>query len=363
MPGPILRVAITQAEPVYLDLAATVEKTVKLIEEAAEGGAKLIAFPECWIPGYPAWIWQRPVDPPTTTRYIQNSLRLLPTPSPELLEIQSAAKRHSIAVALGFSEATPSHSLYISQCLISPQGTIALHRRKLKPTHMERTVFGDGYNTTTATTTATNGDSDSNSNGTNNNGIIDNLTNVAPIDFGAPIGVVKIGLLACWEHTQPLLKYHTFSLGEEVHVAMWPPVDPHGGVDAPGLWSMSAEGCMGLSRAYAVEGGAFVLHCTAVCGEEGIEKMQMKTVPEGGMFQRPGGGHSAAIGVDGRRLMGALGEGDPAVEGIVFADLDLERIVANRAFLDVVGHYSRPDLLWLGVEKGGREVVVGREGK
>ncbi|KGM91876.1 uncharacterized protein PADG_12017 [Paracoccidioides brasiliensis Pb18] len=57
MPGPILRVAITQAEPVYLDLDATVEKTVKIIEEAAQGGAKLIAFPECWIPGYPGWIW------------------------------------------------------------------------------------------------------------------------------------------------------------------------------------------------------------------------------------------------------------------------------------------------------------------
>lgn len=138
---------------------------------------------------------------------------------------------------------------------------------------------------------------------------------------------------------------------------MWPPVDAHGGVDAPGLWSMSAEGCMALSQTHAVEGGAFVLHCTGVCGDEGIKVLKTKG---GLLFQEPGGGHSAAFGPDGRRLTAPLGaedgtgKADPAAEGIVFADLDLERIVTNRGFLDVVGHYSRPDLLWLGVDRKGK---------
>ncbi|KAK2768366.1 hypothetical protein FQN54_000220 [Arachnomyces sp. PD_36] len=336
MSGPILKVAITQAEPEWLDLAHSVEKTIKLITEAANNGAKLIAFPECWISGYPGWIWERSVDLLTNAHYNQNSLRL---PSPELSSIQSAAKTHSIAVALGFSEATETHSLYISQALITPQGEIAMHRRKIKPTHMERTVFGDGSGS--------------------------DLNNVADIDFGGDIGVVKVGALACWEHTQPLLKYHTYAQREVLHIAMWPPIARHAGVDALSLWSMSAEGCQSLSQTYAIEGGAFVLHCTSVCSEKGVEVLKTK---DGVLFQKPVGGHSAAIGPDGRRLTDPLGGGgegdaDPRTEGIVYADLDLGQVVVNRGFIDVVGHYSRPDLLWLGVDRRGKDVVVVKEGE
>lgn len=269
---------------------------------------------------------QRPVDPITNTRYIQNSLSIK---SPEMDAIKSAAKSNSIAVALGFSEVTETHTVYIAQALISPQGDLVMHRRKVKPTHMERTVFGDGSGA--------------------------DLNNVADIDFGGDIGVVKVGALACWEHTQPLLKYHTYSQREVVHISMWPPIDPHPGVEALALWSMSAEGCQNLSQTYAIEGGTYVLHCTGVCNEKGIDTLKT----QGGLlFQQPGGGHSAAIGPDGRRMTTPLADGDPAAEGIVYADLDLTRVVMNRGFLDVVGHYSRPDLLWLGVDKKNKEFVV-----
>jgi predicted amidohydrolase len=184
------------------------------------------------------------------------------------------------------------------------------------------------------------------------------LDNVVDIDFGAEIGTVKIGTLACWEHTQPLLKYHTYSQGEVIHISMWPPVDPHGGVDHPGLWSMSAEGVLNLSQTYAVEGGAYVLHCTAVCTQKGIDALNTKG---GLLFQEPGGGQSAVIGPDGRRLTEPLKEGAVG-EGIIYADLDLSRGVTNRSFIDVVGHYSRPDLLWLGVDKQEKKHVVARNG-
>ena len=197
----------------------------------------------------------------------------------------------------------------------------------------ERTVFGDGSGS--------------------------DLDNVAAIDFGADVGTVKIGTLACWEHTQPLLKYHTYSQAEVIHVAMWPPVDPYKGVEAQGLYSMSAEGCLNLSQAYAIEGAEYVLHSTGVCNEKGIETLN---TPGGLLFQTPGGGHSAVVGPDGARLTKALKEGNPSAEGLVYADLDLTRVVTTSAFLDVVGHYSRPDLLWLGVDKQQKQCVVAKEG-
>ena len=123
--------------------------------------------------------------------------------------ICECAAENEIVVVLGFSE-RDGHSLYISQCTIDEKGEIRMRRRKLKPTHMERTVFGD----------ASGG----------------SLVNVVSLDVG------KVGALSCWEHIQPLLKYNTYQQGEEIHVASWPPVDPHPG--GPALWSMSAEGAL-----------------------------------------------------------------------------------------------------------------------
>lgn len=323
-----IRVAVTQAEPVYLDLAASIKKACGLIAEAAENGAKLVAFSECWVPGYPAWIWARPVDVEFQTRYTYNAL---PVESQAMELVRATAKENSIAVALGFAEQSTSHSVYISQAIISPRGEVLLHRRKIKPTHMERTVFGDGSGR--------------------------DLTNVVEIDFGPEHGKIKVGCLACWEHAQPLLKYHTISQGETIHVAMWPPIAPTTGVDDPGLWSMSAEGCQNLSQTYAIESATYVLHSTAVCSQKSIEVLKTQ---EGIVCRQPGGGHSCVIGPDGRRLTKPLGDGTGVAEGIVYADLDLTKTVATRGFLDVVGHYSRPDLLWLGADTRQKEVVVVR---
>ncbi|GAW11386.1 hypothetical protein ANO14919_007300 [Xylariales sp. No.14919] len=328
MEGPKLRVAVTQAEPEWLDLAATVEKTIKLIVEAAANGARLIAFPEVWVTGYPAWIWGRAVDPLMSTRYTLNALSV---ESNEMKRIQEAAHENSIAVVLGFAERSPTESLYISQAIISPNGDLLLKRRKIKPTHAERTIFGDGSGP--------------------------DLNNVVEIDFGDSIGKVKVGTLSCWEHAQPLLKYHTFTQREVVHIAMWPPIHPHSGVDAFTHWAQSADGCLNLSQTYAVEGGSFVLHCTGVASQKAIDKMQTQNVIG---FTEPGGGHSCVIGPDGRRLTPPLEEGNASAEGLVFADLDLTMVITNRHFIDVVGHYSRPDLLWVGVDKRQKEPVIER---
>ncbi|KGO74614.1 Carbon-nitrogen hydrolase [Penicillium italicum] len=309
----MVRVAVTQAEPVWLDLKATVEKTCHLIAEAAENGAQLITFPECWIPGYPAWIWSRPVDPAMTSLYIQNSLSV---DSPEMEKIKDCAGKHKIIVVLGFTE-NIHHSLYISQAIIGDDGKILTIRKKIKATHMERTIFGDSRH--------------------------DCLSSVVPTSVG------RVGALSCWEHIQPLLKYHTYLQREQIHVAAWPPLFDH---DPKGsLYSMSREGTAVLSQTYAMESQAFVLHTTAVLTEAGNAKMKLG---EGSMMKGPGGGSSAIFGPDGRKLSTDI---PPTEEGILYATLDLDEIIQSRQFIDVCGHYSRPDLLWLGVDESAKPHV------
>lgn len=154
----------------------------------------------------------RPVDFDVNVKYIKNSLRVA---SPEMDTIKACARENGIAVSLGFSE-NDDDSLYIAQVLIGADGEIKVHRRKMKPTHMERTIFGD----------ATGGGED---------GSGSCLVSVAQLPFA------RVGQLSCWEHIQPLLKFNTISQREQIHVAAWPSVDPHSG-SGPDLWSMSAEG-------------------------------------------------------------------------------------------------------------------------
>ncbi|KAG8622774.1 hypothetical protein KVT40_009285 [Elsinoe batatas] len=296
-----IRVAVTQHEPVWLDLEATVQKTIKIVEEVAKAGAKLVTFPELWIPGYPAWIWSRPVDFDLGVKYVQNSLKV---DSPEI-------------VCLGFSERS-GESLYISQSLIDETGKIRMTRRKMKPTHMARTIFGDASG--------------------------DCLSQVIDIhDVG------RVGALSCWEHIQPLLKYHTFSQGEQIHVAGWPPLDPFV-QGSPGFFSMSVEGCRTQAQMYAIESQAFVLHTTTVISEAGLEAMKTSGSP---LMGTPVNGSSAVIAPDGR----IISEADTPNEKLIIADLDLSLVTKAKTFADASGHYSRPDLLWLGADSKVKKIV------
>ncbi|KAH8651112.1 carbon-nitrogen hydrolase [Xylariales sp. PMI_506] len=310
-----VRVAVTQAEPVWLDLEGSVKKVCALIKEAGENKAQLIAFPECFIPGYPCWIWNRLLDFGMNVRYVKNSLRM---DSPELRTICEAAREHGVAVSLGFSE-NDDDSVYIAQVLIGGDGEVKLHRRKMKPTHMERTIFGDASGQC--------------------------LSSVAALPFA------RVGQLSCWEHIQPLLKFNTISQREQIHVAAWPSLTPHSG--GPDLWSMSAEGCQTLAATYAIEGTTFVLHSTAVMGDDGVKTLGTAGGP---LMSSAGGGSSAIFGPDGRKLTEPL---DDKSEGILYADLDLDEIVRVKGFAHCTGHYSRPDLMWLGVDSTVKSTVKG----
>lgn len=238
----------------------------------------------------------RPVDFDLGVKYVQNCLSVK---SPEFAAIQAAAAEHQIAVSLGFSE-RDGESVYISQALVSADGVLAMKRRKMKPTHMERTIFGD----------ATGGE-----------------CLAAPVDV-PDIG--KVGSLSCWEHIQPLLKFWTFSQGEQIHVAAWPPLDPF--VDgSPGFYSMSDEGCLTTAKAYAIESQTFVLHCGTLLTKPGLELMGTVGSP---LMGATAVGKSAILGPDGR-LLATTKTGE---EELLVADLDMSLITKTKTFADASGH-------------------------
>lgn len=310
---PQFKAAVVQAAPVFLNLQATVDKAIALIDEAAAKGAKLIAFPETWIPGYPFWIW---LGSPAwgmqfVQRYHDNSLQ---SGSSQEEQLCQAAKRNKIYVVMGHSEKIGG-SLYMAQWLISPEGEVLTRRRKLKPTHVERTVFGDGDGR--------------------------DIT-VQPTEIG------NIGSLCCWEHLQPLTKYAMYSMHEQVHIASWPSFSVYNNI----AYALGAELNMAASQIYAAEGQCFVLAACGVVSPEMIELLV--DTPDKAQFIRQGGGYSMIFAPDGSPLCKHLAENE---EGILYADIDLSLISIAKSVADPVGHYARPDVTRLMFNKNGANSV------
>ncbi|KAJ1554791.1 hypothetical protein HK405_004066 [Cladochytrium tenue] len=293
---PKFKVAAIQSEPAWLDLAAGITKTCDLIAEAAAEGAKLIVFPETWIPGYPNYIWMMTVVQQFafTKRYIENSLAL---DGPEMLAIRRAAKTNKIVVSLGFSERSSTNSLYISDILIGADGQILMHRRKLKPTHMERTLFGDG--------------------------------NVVKTDS---MGVISS--LNCWEHLQPLTKFTLYCKGAQVHCSHWPCFGLQLGP------AFSGETNTMMARSMAVEGQCFVIVSSQTVTESGMAIFEEGREERKGVLQA-GGGYARIYGPTGILLSPVLPE---TQDGIVYAEIDLLECMMAKTAADPGGHYARADI-------------------
>jgi len=318
---PKFRAAAIQAAPVFLDLDASIDKAIGLVAEAAGKGAKLIAFPETFLPGYPWFIW---LDSPAwgmqfIQRYHDNSLVY---GSAQADRLAQAAKDHDIAVVMGHSE-KQGGSLYMGQWIIGADGETIAQRRKLKPTHVERTVFGEGDGSDLAV-------------------------------HDTPLG--RVGALCCWEHLQPLSKYAMYAQNEQVHIAAWPSFSLYRG----GAYALGPEVNNAASRIYAVEGSCFVLAPCATVSKEmvatlcGDDPMKRQLLLEGGGF-------TAIYAPDGQLMHEPLPEG---TEGIVYADLDLGMISLAKAAADPAGHYARPDVTRLLLDRtpGDRVVIRKRQG-
>jgi nitrilase len=310
------RVAIIQAEPAPT-LDEGLHRTDAFVREAASGGASLVAFPETWLPGYPAWLdvcrdvalWDHEPVKVVFARYARESVDVAGEGGTRLREI---AARHGLTMIVGVSErvnAGPGHgTLYNSLLVIGRDGEVLNHHRKLVPTFTERLVWG-------------NGDADG----------------LGAVD--TPLG--RVGGLVCWEHWMPLARQALHDSGEDIHAALWPTVHDRHQV---------------ASRSYAFEGRCCVLAVGAVMRASSLPEeldVDRRRVHSSADLVLRGG--SAVIGPDGEYIVAPLWD-RPAVIG---ADLDLDHVRRERMTLDVSGHYSRPDCLSLAIRRPTRRQASG----
>ena len=307
------KIACIQAAPVYCDIDKTVEKAIGLIEEAAKNGAQFVGFPELWVPGYNLFTWMS--DPMSSMKFVPLYRKnALVVGGKHDLAIRNAAKRNNIYVSYGYSELAGG-SLYMGQMLVSCDGEPLVVRRKIKPTLAERCMFGEG----------------------DGSGLV-----VAD----TPIG--RLGQLQCWEHSQSLLKYAMHSQNEQIHVAAWPSMALHSQVFAIGREMTHA-----FSRIYAAEGQCYVMAATHVADAR-MREMLCDT-PEKEEMLTAGFGCSQIFGPDGSALCEPIPHDQ---DGILYADVDFDFIHICKVANDPAGHYSRPDVVRLLLNKAPASRVV-----
>jgi nitrilase len=304
------RVAVVQQPPVALHRDRTLKRGVELLEEAAAGGARLVSFPETWVPGYPEWLWRlRPgADYELTSeihaRLLENSVDLT---AGQLKPIQAAARRLKVTVSIGIHERDGDFSrgtLYNAVVLIGPDGEVLNRHRKLMPTNPERMVWGRG-----------------------------DASGLQVIE--TPMG--RVGSLICWENYMPLARFALYAQGCEIYVAP--------------TWD-EGSGWTSTMRHIAAEGRCWVLgNGTAMRGKDIPADFPKRSVifPDLETWFNPG--DSVIVSPGGRVVAGPLHE----QHGILFADCDPSRASAAKRTLDVAGHYGRPDIFKLEVN---REVLA-----
>ena len=305
--SPVVKVAVVQAAPVLFEREVTVEKTCKLIQEAAKEDAQFILFPEAFIPAYPHGLSfgmvvgsRTPEGRSLWARYWENAVEI-PSPATERLSV--AAKEAGVYLAIGVIERDTEFSggtLYCTLLYFGPDGQILGKHRKLKPTGSERLIWGEGDGST------------------------------LPV-FETELG--KIGGLICWENYMPLARTFMYSKGVQIYLAPT--------ADSRDTWQATLQHI-------ACEGRCFVLGCNQFVTKE-MYPADLREHPE--LARQPEvmcRGGSAILSPLGEVMAGPLFD----KEGILYAELDLGEIVRAKVDLDVVGHYARPDVFQLFVNEG-----------
>jgi nitrilase len=292
------KLAAIQSEPVYFDREASAEKAGHLIREAGARGATLAAFGESWLPGYPFFVWGAATGA-MSAEYLANAVEI---PSAATDQLCEAACQAHMDVIIGVAERDPQTqgTIYCTLLFIDSNGTILGRHRKLKPTHRERTAWGEGDGSSLHV-------------------------------YDRPYG--RISGLNCWEHNMVLPGYVLMAQGTQIHVAAWP--------------GMSTSRHLFLSRAFASQAGAYVIDVGGLLAPDHVPddyKDMAGNYP----------GESCIIDPRGEVIAGPA-EG----ETILLADCSIDRIFSAKALCDVAGHYSRPDLFQLRVNRSPYYRIVG----
>ncbi len=306
-----LTVGIIQSSPIFMELAASLDKAIGLIEQGARAGAQLVAFGETWLPGYPAWLdycpdaalWNHQPTKAVFARLRRNSVVV---PGKETKLLGEVAADHDLVLVIGVNERVErgpgNGTLYNSLLTFDAGGKLVNHHRKLVPTYTERLVWGQGDGAgLTAVETA----------------------------------VGRVGGLVCWEHWMPLARQTLHISGEHIHVAVWPTVHEMHQI---------------ASRHYAFEARCFVLAAGLIMRASDLpaELAAPTGLPQPDALLLRGG--SCIIAPDGRYLAGPVFD----EEMILTATLDLAEIDSEQMTLDVSGHYHRPDIFNLSLRNNSR---------
>jgi nitrilase len=308
--GPF-RVAIVQVAPVVLDRDATVARAVSKVDEAADAGASLVGFPEAFVPGYPDWVWRLRPDSDDSfaiwQRFIPQTVDL---ERDELAALRDAARRRGVTITLGINEREGSFSratIYNTFVVIGPEGDVLLRHRKLVPTNPERMVWGPGDGVGLGT-------------------------------VETPLG--RVGGLICWENYMPLARFALYAAGVQLYIAP--------------TWDDS-ETWIASMRHIAFEGRCWVLGCGSVMRASDIPadlpgRAELYPDPD----QWINDGRSVIVSPIGEIVAGPLYQ----AEGIIYADCDPALSSAAHRTLDVAGHYGRPDVFQLTIDRNPRRPIA-----
>lgn len=303
----IIRVAAVQYMPDLQSREGTLGRVLQAVDSAAQQGAKLVVFPEVFIPYYPYFSL---VLPPAAIaaehlRLYENAVTV---PGPVTEALAAAARQHQTVIAVGVTERDHA-SLYNTQLVFDIDGTMIMKHRKIMPAFHERMIWGMG---------------DGNS--------------VKVIDSG----VGRLGALTCWEHYSPLARYALMEQHEQIHISTY--------IGSAFGQKFSDQTEVQL-RNHALESGCFVVNATAWLNEEQINSVTddpaMRDVLRGGCM-------TAIVGPDGAHIVPPLTAG----EGILIADLDMSLINHRKRMMDIVGHFARPDLFSLKAHKRNDEAEL-----
>jgi nitrilase len=313
MAGREVQIAIVQQPPILLKREETLALGAELIAEAAGHGARLVSFPETWVPGYPEWLWRlRPGEDFELTgeihrRLLENAVDL---DRGQLEPLQKAARDNGVVVSIGINERDGAFSrgtLYNTVVLVGADGSVMNRHRKLMPTNPERMVWGLG-----------------------------DASGLRVVE--TPVG--RVGSLICWENYMPLARFALYAQGPDIYLAP--------------TWD-AGSGWVSTMRHIALEGRCWVLgNGTAMQGRDVPEDFPGREAlfPDEDDWFNPG--DSVVVAPDGRIVAGPLRN----ERGILYAECDVEAAAAARRTLDVAGHYGRPDVFRLEVRAEAQPPIV-----